>query len=84
LHLIGRVGWAHDWQTNPRLSATFLSLPAANFFVNDAVPPADLFLVTSGAQWRGRNGWSFLAKFDGELAGSAQTYTGTAQLRHTW
>jgi outer membrane autotransporter protein len=84
VRLVGRVGWAHNWQNNPQLGATFLGLPAASFVVNGALPPADLLLLTSGAEWRWRNGWSFLAKFDGEFAGGSQTYTGTAQLRHAW
>jgi uncharacterized protein with beta-barrel porin domain len=83
-HQIGRIGWVHDWRNNPELSATFLGLPAATFVVSGAVPPADLLLLTGGTEWRWRNGWSFLAKFDGEFAGGSQTYAGTAQLRHTW
>jgi len=84
LRLIGRIGWAHDWQTNPQLGATFLSLPAASFVVNGAVPPTDLLLLTSGAEWRWRSGWTVLAKFDSELSGGSQTYTGTARLRYAW
>jgi uncharacterized protein with beta-barrel porin domain len=84
LHLIGRIGWAHDWQNNPQLGATFLGPAAASFVVNGAVPPTNLLLLTNGAEWRLRSGWSFLAKFDGEFAGSSQTYSGTARLRHTW
>jgi uncharacterized protein with beta-barrel porin domain len=84
VHWIGRIGWAHDWQNNPRLGATFLGLPAASFVVNGAVPPTDLLLLTNGAEWRWRTGWSFLAKFDGEVAGGSQTYRGTARLRYAW
>jgi outer membrane autotransporter protein len=83
-HLMGRIGWAHDWQNNPQLGATFLSVPAASFVVNGAVPPTDLLLMSNGAEWRWRNGWSFLAKFDGELARGSQTYAGTARLRYAW
>jgi len=84
LRLIGRIGWGHDWQTNPQLGATFLGLPAASFVVNGAVPPTDLLLLTSGVEWRWRSGWSLLAKFDGELSGGSQTYTGTARLHYAW
>jgi outer membrane autotransporter protein len=83
-HLIGRVGWAHDWQDNPQLSATFLGLPTASFVVNGAVPPADLLLLTNGAEWRWRSRWSLLVKFDGEFAGRSQTYAGTARVRYAW
>jgi outer membrane autotransporter protein len=83
-HLIGRVGWAHNWQSNPQLGATFLGLPTASFAVNGAVPPTDFLLLTDGAEWRWRNGLSLLAKFDGEFAGGSQTYAGTARLRYAW
>jgi uncharacterized protein with beta-barrel porin domain len=83
-HLFGRMGWAHDWQTNPQLDATFLGLQDASFVVNGAIPPTDLFLLSIGAGWRWLSGWSFLAKFDSELSGSSQTYAGTARLRYTW
>jgi hypothetical protein len=46
--------------------------------------PADLALFTAGAQWRWRNGWSFLAKFDGEFAAGSETYIGTGRIRYTW
>jgi len=84
VHLIGRIGWAHDWQNNPQLGATFLGLPAASFVVNGATPPTDLFLLTSGTEWRWRTGWSLLVKFDGELSSGSRTYAGTGRLRYAW
>jgi uncharacterized protein with beta-barrel porin domain len=47
--LFGRAAWAHDWQSNPNLTATFIGLPAASFVVNGAAPPTNLALVTAGA-----------------------------------
>ena len=79
-----RIAWAHDWQSNPNLTATFIGLPAATFVVNGAPPPKDLALLTAGAEWRMRNGWALMGKFDGELARGSQTYTGTAKLSYTW
>ncbi len=79
-----RIAWAHDWQSNPNLTATFIGLPAATFVVNGAPPPKDLALLTAGAEWRMRNGWALMGKFDGELACGSQTYTGTAKLSYTW
>jgi hypothetical protein len=52
------------------IRATFIGMPAATFAVNGVVPPADLVLFAAGAQWRWRNGWSFLVKFNGEFAAS--------------
>ena len=82
--VFSRVAWAHDWQSNPNLSATFIGLPTATFVVNGATPPSDLALATAGAEWRLRSGWSVMAKFDGEFANRSQTYTGTAKLSYTW
>jgi outer membrane autotransporter protein len=82
--LFGRAAWAHDWQSNPNLTATFIGLPAATFVVNGAAPPKDLALLTSGAEWRLRSGWSFMGKFDGEFAQGSRTYTGTANVSYTW
>ena len=84
VNLFGRVAWAHDWQSNPNLTATFIGLPTATFVVNGAAPPTDLALLTAGAEWRWRNGWSVMAKFDGEFASRSQTYTGTAQIKYSW
>jgi outer membrane autotransporter protein len=84
LDLFGRAAWAHDWQSNPNLTATFIGLPAASFVVNGATPPADLALLTAGAEWRRPHGWAFLAKFDGEFAARTRTYAGTARVKYSW
>jgi uncharacterized protein with beta-barrel porin domain len=76
--------WAHDRQSDPELTATFIGLPAASFVVNGATPPTNLALVTAGAQWRVASGWSLLVKFEGELASGSDTYTGTARVSYNW
>jgi outer membrane autotransporter protein len=82
--LFGRLAWAYDWQSSPNLTATFIGFPTATFVVNGAAPPSSLALVTAGAEWRWTNNWSFLAKFDGELAKASNTYTGTARVKFSW
>jgi outer membrane autotransporter protein len=84
LKLFGRMAWAHDWQSDPSLSATFLDLPTVSFVVNGATPPKDLLLLTAGAEWRLRKGWSLLAKFDGEFADRSRSYAGTARAQYAW
>jgi outer membrane autotransporter protein len=84
LKLFGRLAWGHDWQSHPALNATFLGLPTASFVVNGATPPTNLLLLTAGAEWRPRKGWSLLAKFDGEFAVRSQTYSGTARAQYAW
>jgi len=84
LGLFGRAAWAHDWDSNPSLTPTFLGLPAVSFVVNGAKPPTNLALLTAGGELRLRNGWFLMGKFDGEFAERSQTYTGTARLRYMW
>jgi outer membrane autotransporter protein len=82
--LIGRAAWARNWQSDPNLTATFIGLPSATFVVGGAAAPKNLALVTAGAEWGWRNGWSILAKFDGELARGYDIYMGTARVRYLW
>jgi outer membrane autotransporter protein len=84
LTLFGRAAWAHDWFSNLAVTPSFLALPGASFVVNGAAPPADLALVTAGAEWRFMGGWSLMARFDGEFGQGAQTYTGTERVRYAW
>ena len=82
--VFGRAAWANDWQSNPNLAATFIGLPTATFVVDGAAPPKNLALVTAGAESRWRNGWSVMAKFDGEFANRYDSYAGTARVRYLW
>src|SRR5271163_2547238 len=50
LILRGRVAWAHDFVSNPALSAGFQALPGASFTVNGAPIPHDSALTTAGAE----------------------------------
>ena len=84
LTLRGRLAWAHDWVSDPSLAAAFEALPGAGFIVNGATPAKNSALASAGAELRFANGVSLLAKFDGEFAGHAQTYTGTGMLRVNW
>ena len=84
LILRARLAWAHDWVSNPSLSAVFESLPGASFVVNGAPMPANSALASAGAELFLASNWTFLAKFDGEFATGSQTYAGTGTLRYTW
>lgn len=84
LLLRGRLAWAHDWASNPALTATFQSLPGASFVVNGAATPPDSALVTAGSEWRLSPHLALLTKFDGEFAPNAQTYAGSGTLRYSW
>jgi uncharacterized protein with beta-barrel porin domain len=84
LILFGRLAWAHDFVSNPSLSAAFEALPGGSFTVNGAPIPPDSVLTTAGTQLFLTPQWTLLAKFDGEFAKGSQTYAGTGTLRYTW
>jgi T5SS/PEP-CTERM-associated repeat protein len=84
LILRARAAWAHDWVTNPSLTATFQALPGSSFIVNGASPARDSALTTASAELRLTTSLSLLAKFDGEFARSSQTYAGTGAIRYVW
>jgi uncharacterized protein with beta-barrel porin domain len=84
LLLRGRLAWAHDWVSNPALSAVFQTLPGSNFIVTGAAIPSNSALTTAAAELLINANWSATAKFDGEFASRAQTYAGTGVLKYSW
>ena len=79
-----RAAWAHDWTSDATLNPLFQALPGTGFIVTGAQPVKDSALASAGAELRFVNGWSLGARFDGEFANRARTYTGTGTLRYTW
>jgi len=84
LVLRAKVGYAHDWLSNPSLGAVFLALPAAGFVVNGAIPAHNLAIASAGAELRFVNGVVWSGRFDGEVAAHSQTYAGTGTVRYSW
>ncbi|WP_165825145.1 autotransporter domain-containing protein [Rhodopseudomonas palustris] len=84
LTLRAKLAYAHDWVSDPSLTATFQALPGASFVVAGAAPTRDSGLASVGAELRFAGGLALSAKFDGEFAAHAQTYAGTATLRYLW
>ena len=79
-----RAAWAHEFNADRQVSATFLSIPAASFTVNGARPARDAALVSAGIDVGiGRN-VTVYAQFDSELAGSGNAYAGSGGLRVSW
>ena len=68
LTLRGRVAWAHDYDPNRSIGATFQTLPGASFVVNGAAQAADSALVTASVEKKWLNGWSAAATFEGEFS----------------
>ncbi len=80
----GRAAWAHAFGDTTSASALFQVLPGSNFIVNAAAPAPDRVLATAGMQYKLTNGWSLLAKFDGEFSSTTNVYSGTGALRKVW
>lgn len=62
----------------------FQALPAAGFTVFGASAAENAALVCAGGELRLGNGFSLLAKFDGEFAPGTQVYAGTGTMRYSW
>ena len=84
LTLRGRVAWAHDFNPDRSVAATFQTLPGASFFVNGAAQASDSALVTASAETKWMNGWSTTATFEGEFSNVTRSYAGKGVLRYAW
>jgi outer membrane autotransporter protein len=84
LTLRGRLAWAHDFNPDRSIAATFQSLPGANFVVNGAARVPNAALVGASAEMAWGNGWSVAATFDGEFSNVTNSYAGKAAIRYRW
>jgi uncharacterized protein with beta-barrel porin domain len=84
LTLRGRVAWAHDFNPDRNIGATFQTLPGASFVVNGAAQASDSALVTASVEKKWLNGWSAAATFEGEFSNVTSSYAGKGVMRYTW
>jgi len=84
LTLRGRFAWAHDYDPDRSIGATFQSLPGASFVVNGAAQAADSALTTASIEMKWRNGWSAAATFEGEFSNVTSSYAGKGVVRYAW
>jgi uncharacterized protein with beta-barrel porin domain len=84
LTLRGRFAWAHDFDPDRGIGATFQTLPGASFVVNGAAQASDSALTTASAEIKWRNGWSAAATFEGEFSEVTRSYAGKGVVRYTW
>jgi uncharacterized protein with beta-barrel porin domain len=84
LTLRGRAAWAHDFNPNSAVSATFQTLPGASFVVNGAALAPDAALTTASAEVSWINGWSVAGTFEGEFSNVTRSYAGKGVLRYNW
>jgi uncharacterized protein with beta-barrel porin domain len=82
--LRGRFAWAHDFNPDRAIGATFQTLPGASFVVNGARQASDSALTTVSAEMKWMNGWSAAATFEGEFSNVTRSYAGKGVLRYTW
>jgi autotransporter-associated beta strand protein len=84
LTLRGRLAWAHDFNPDRNIGATFQTLPGASFVVNGAAQASDSALVTASAEKKWLNGWSAAATFEGEFSNVTESYAGKGVVRYSW
>ena len=82
--LRSRFAWAHDFNPDRSIAATFQTLPGASFVVNGAALASDSALTTASAEMMWRNGWSTGATFEGEFSDVTRSYAGKAVARYQW
>jgi uncharacterized protein with beta-barrel porin domain len=84
LTLRGRLAWAHDFDPDRSIAATFQTLPGASFVVNGAAQASDSALVTASIEKKWLNGWSAAATFEGEFSDVTRSYAGKGVVRYAW
>jgi autotransporter-associated beta strand protein len=84
LTLRGRLAWAHDFDPDRNIGATFQALPGASFVVNGAAQAHDSALTTASAELKWTNGWSAAATFEGEFSAVTSSYAGKGVVRYAW
>jgi uncharacterized protein with beta-barrel porin domain len=82
--LRGRAAWAHDFNPDRSIGATFQTLPGASFVVNGAAHAADSALVTASAEMKWLNGISLAGTFEGEFSNVTTSYAGKGVVRYAW
>jgi uncharacterized protein with beta-barrel porin domain len=84
LTLRGRFAWAHDFNPDRNIAATFQTLPGASFVVNGAVQARDAALTTASAEIKWLSGFSLAATFEGEFSDVTRSYAGKGVVRYQW
>ena len=84
LTLRSRFAWAHDFNPDRSVGATFQALPGSSFVVNGAAQASDSALTTASAEMKWMNGWSAAATFEGEFSDVTRSYAGKGVVRYTW
>lgn len=84
LTLRSRAAWAHDYNPDRAIAATFQTLPGASFVVNGAAGAHDAALLTGAAELKWLNGFSLSGTFEGEFSNVTRSYAGKGIARYQW
>ena len=84
LTLRGRAAWAHDYNPDRSIGATFTALPGASFVVNGAAQASNSALTTAAIDMKWMNGWSASGTFEGEFSDVTRSYAGKGIVRYNW
>jgi uncharacterized protein with beta-barrel porin domain len=79
-----RFAWAHDYDPDRAIAATFQALPGASFVANGASQASDSALTTASLEMKWLNGWSAAATFEGEFSAVTSSYAGKGALHYVW
>jgi uncharacterized protein with beta-barrel porin domain len=82
--LRGRAAWAHDFNLDRSIGATFQTLPGASFVVNGAAHASDPALVTASDEMKWLNGISLASTFEGEFSDITTSYADKGVVRYAW
>ncbi|MBV9564928.1 MAG: autotransporter outer membrane beta-barrel domain-containing protein, partial [Bradyrhizobium sp.] len=82
--LRSRFAWAHDFNPDRSIAATFQALPGASFVVNGAAQARDSALTTAALEMRWLNGWSAAVSFEGEFSNVTASYAGKGLVHYAW
>jgi len=83
LTLRGRLAWAHDYDPDRSIAATFQALPAGSFVVNGAAQVSDSTLTTASAEMKWTNGWAVATAYEGEFSDVTRD-AGKGMVRYQW
>jgi uncharacterized protein with beta-barrel porin domain len=84
LTLRSRFAWAHDFNPDRSVSATFQALPGGSFVVNGAALASESALTTASLEMKWANGWSVVTTFEGEFSSVTESYAGKGTVRYAW
>ena len=84
LTLRGRFAWAHDFDPDRSIAATFQTLPGSSFVVSGAAHAPNSALTTASLEMKWMNGWSAAGTFEGEFSNVTSSCAGKGVVRYTW